>query len=238
MHLTAAKSNVTAKCWDMKRCITLLAIALTMMLTACGGREDQAGGELQANQVTNRNVQHYHVEGSGGVTGDLAIRASSALPESSIGFQRVESEATRSLRPSRACPTVPPIKIFNPFSYPITIEIQSFRIIVHCALPGTLFGATFVQVKPQPAVISPLKIGDATASGMKIVFTPVDKSVTLAPHTTYRIFVLSETSTSEVAFPVVPGSTTNLTANNPAITSGTTFNGLTMNYSSASGVSL
>ncbi|HZY98670.1 MAG TPA: hypothetical protein VFE36_03785 [Candidatus Baltobacteraceae bacterium] len=214
--------------------LTLFVAAVAMILTACGGPAEQAGGALQVNQATSTGVRYYHVTRSDGVAVDLAIRARSALPESSIGFQPIK-ESERALRPSRACPTVPPLQIFNPHSYPTTIELQSFTVQVHCALPGTLFGASFVQIKPQPAVVSPIKLADATASNSKITFTPVAKSIMLAPRTRYEVLVVSETSTSAVAFPVVPGSTTNLTANAPAITSGPTFNGLTFKYSSSSG---
>jgi len=100
-----------------------------------------------------------------------------------------------------------------------------------------LFGATFTQIKPAPPVISPLKLGDAKVNGYSITFTPTTKSITLAPHTTYEILVLAEQSTSDVAFPVIPGATTNLTANAPDVISGTTFNGLTFSYPNASGAS-
>jgi hypothetical protein len=218
------------------RFIILLATMATV-LAGCMGGAQQAGGALQANQATDGYLERYHIAATSGLTGDIALRASSALPQSSIRFQRT-SASRRSSHPSPAFLSLPPIEITNPSSFPITIPIFSFTLNVPCNIPpGTLFGATIVQINPRPAVVSPIKLGNATASGSKISFTSTT-SVTLAPHTTYEILVATETSTSEVSFPVVPGSTTNLTSNAPAITSATTFNGLTFTYSSSTGASV
>jgi hypothetical protein len=222
------------------RCI-LLWFSFAIALAGCGGGAQQAGAPLglQTNQASVGAPHVYRVSSSGHVSGELAVRASRALPESSIRFRHVKGPArssgiTRS-NSLPSCPSIPPIDIFNPFPFAITIQIQSFTVNVPCTVTGMLFGASSFQINPQPAVVSPLKLGDATANGSTISFTPAVKTVTLQPHTTYEILVLQESSTSDVAFPVAPSSTTNLTANAPAITSGSTFNGLTFTYSTSSG---
>lgn len=220
--------------------LIILGAAMALTFAGCGGTEQQAGAGLQPNQPANGAQRTYHVIGSG-VSVDLGVRASKTLPDSSIRFQRAYVSGGRQRRarssPPRTCPSIPPIEIFNPFPFPITIHITSFEVRLPCLMSGTLFGASWTQINPTPSIISPVKLGDATASGYTITFTSTVKSVTLAPRTTYEILVLAETSTSDVAFPVVSSATTNLTANAPDVTSGTTFNGLTFSYPNTSGAS-
>jgi hypothetical protein len=228
------------------RFISLSAV-LAIALAGCAGGAQQAGAPLQLQPDPGSTgvtgvLHRYHVVSSARITGELEIRASRTLPESSIRFQRTNESGRLSLNAMRSnslppCPSIPPIEIFNPFPFPITIEIESFTVNVPCTVNGMLFGASSFQIKPQPAVVSPLKLGNASASGSTITFTPSVKSITLQPSTTYEILILQETSTSDVAFPVVPSSTTNLTANAPAITSGSTFNGLTFTYATSTGAS-
>ena len=224
------------------RVITLTA-ALALAFAGCAGGDQQAGAGLQSAQPAAgaiRDYRVYHVKASG-VSVDLGVRASRTLPDSSFRFQSAKGpgraqKGARSLV-GHVCPSIPPIEILNPFPFPVTVYIASFTVRLPCTASGTLFGATLFQIKPQPQTISPIKLGDATANGYSITFTKAVKSVTLGAHTTYQILVLSETSTSDVAFPVVPSATTNLTANAPDVTSGTTFNGLTFSYPNASGSS-
>lgn len=218
--------------------LVLLGTAMTLAFAGCGGSVQQAGAEPQANQPDSGTLHSYHVSSSG-VSVDLAVRASKTLPDSSIGFQSANGSKRSQKRArsfARSCPSIPPIEIFNPFFFPITVRLESFTVRIPCVSSG-LFGASSFQIKPKPNTISPLKLGDATANGRSITFTPTAKSITLAPRTVYQILVLAETSTSDVAFPVVPSATTNLTANAPDITSGSTFNGLTFTYPNASGSS-
>lgn len=220
--------------------LIILGAAAALALAGCGGAggtaQQQANAGLQTNQAGG--VLHsYHVKSSG-LSADVEIRADKTLPDSSIHFHGDKagkgSHHARSTPP--ACPSVPPIDISNPFPFPITVNLVSFTVTLPCTATG-LFGATFVQINPVPAVITPVKLGDATASGYSLTFTPAVTSFTLAPNTTYQILVLAEQSTSDVAFPVVPSATTNLTANAPNITSLPTFNGLNVSYPNASGVS-
>ncbi|MBV8148794.1 MAG: hypothetical protein JO092_06865, partial [Candidatus Eremiobacteraeota bacterium] len=209
-----------------------------MALAGCGAQGQQAGAPLglQPNRASTGGLHLYHLVSSANVKADIALRSSGALPESSIRFQRRHGPEHLSQRAaesnSQLCPSIPPIEIVNPFFFPITIRLESFVLNVPCT---GLFGASIFQSNPQPAVVSPQKLGDANANGSTITFKPSAMSVTLQPHTTYELLVLPETSTSDVAFPVVPSGTTNLTANAPAITSRATFNGLTFTYATSSG---
>jgi hypothetical protein len=209
--------------------------AMALAFAGCGGSEQQAGAGLAGLQASQPSValHTYHVARSG-VSVDLHVRANTVLPNSSIRFQRSEKRARTT---EQACLSIPPIEIFNPRFVPITIGIPSFTVHLPCANTGMLFGATWTQIKPLPSVIAPLKIGDATAIRRAITFAPGVQSVTLAPRTRYELIILPEQSTSDVAFPVVPSATTNLTANATDVTSGTTFNGLTFSYPNASGAS-
>lgn len=217
--------------------LIILGAAAALAFAGCaGGSEQQAGAGLQTSQAGG-GLHSYHVTRPG-VSADLRVRAEKALPDSSVRFHDDTARAGshHAKLTARTCPSVPPIDISNPFPFPITLRIVSFTVRLPCTASG-LFGATFVQIKPVPAVISPSKIGDATASGYSLTFTPAVKSFTLAPKTSYQILVLAEQSTSDVAFPVVPSATTNLTANAPDIASLPTFNGLNFSYPNASGTS-
>ncbi len=201
-----------------------LGAAAALALAGCGGSAQQASTGLPINQA-NGTLHSYHVT-SPGISADLAISANETLPDWSIRFGEGHD--------SRKCPSFRPIKIFNPFHFPITIRIVSVTLKLPCTVWG-LFGATSTQIQPPPSVISPLKLGDAKGRGRSITFTATVASITLAARTAYQIVVVPERSTSDVAFPVVPSATTNLTANATDITSRATFNGLTIFYPNASG---
>lgn len=231
--LRLRRNNVEA----IRTRLIILGAAAALALAGCtGGTGQQAGAGLQTGQAGG--VLHsYHVTSSG-LTADLEIRANKALPDSSIRFHDLNApkNAHEAKRSASSCPSPPPIDIYNPFPFPITIQLESFTVRLPCSSSG-LFGATFVQIKPVPALISPVKLGDAKASGYSLTFTPAVTSFTLAPKTTYQILIAAEQSTSDVAFPVVPSATTNLTANAPDIASLPTFNGLNISYPNASGAS-
>jgi hypothetical protein len=203
---------------DARFVFALVAIAAA---SCSGGGGPQGSPPLQSptTQQVGTSAQSYQLSGSG-VTATLTLRASTKLPSSSITLHNtansahVASATAQSLTP-QACPSIPPIDIVNPFPFPITIDVDSFVVKVPCSVEG-LFGATFFQLKPVPPPpngISPVKLGNATASGdSTISFTSSVTSFTLAARSLSEIVVLPESSTSEVGFPVVPGATTNLTS--------------------------
>ncbi|MGB6985575.1 MAG: hypothetical protein WBD74_06295 [Candidatus Aquilonibacter sp.] len=192
--------------------------------------------ESQAAQVTTQAPHTYQLNSDEGVNANLTIRGSTALPDSAITFYDASSGGAsagdRRMHARSACPSIPPIRFANPFPFPITIEIVGFAARLPCIVQGSLFGVTFYQIVPQPASISPTKLGDATVDRSTITFTPTVKDITLPAKTVSQIVILSETSTADVAFPVVPGATTNLTPIASNLPSGS---GLTFTYSAATG---
>ncbi len=214
--------------------------ALLPLAASCGSGSNAIGPQTQTEQAQSAQggIRHsYAVSATDGTSATISIRSNTALPSSAIGFYSDLAATSRSPRLTTmhekpTCPPVPAIRLRNPFPFPITIDIDSFKVTLHCTPENPLFGASFYQVVPQPQVVSPIKLGDATVDGRKLVFKAVVKDIVLAPLTTSQIAVLPEKSTSDVAFPVAPGSTTNLTANAPNLPSGLQFT-----YSSSSGVS-
>ncbi len=130
----------------------------------------------------------------------------------------------------RTCPATFAIPLYNPFPFPITLRVDGFSAHVPCSVDGTLFGVSFFQLKPVPATVSSLKIGDVTASGHSITFTSDVASITLPPRTKTEISIIPEDSTSEVGLPIVPGSNTVLTSNAPTLPSS-----LVVNYANTGG---
>ena len=148
----------------------------------------------------------------------MNVHSDRALPDTAVSLR------------SSSCPSFPTITISNPFDFPIHIRIVSFSVTLPCAPQQPLFGASFYQIQPQLPVVTPVKLGDATVKGRVVTFTPTVQAFTLAPKSTSQIVILPEASTSDVAFPVAPGSTTTLTANASNLPSGLNFQ-----YQTASG---
>jgi hypothetical protein len=220
----------------MRPHITFALLALAV--TSCSGGDHQTPPSLsQAAAVRSQTPQTYQLSSAEGVSANFTIRASTALPASAVTFE--DDSADRPAGASRmngqwSCPSIRPIQIANPFPFPITIEIIGFTANLPCTVQGSLFGVTFYQIIPQPALISPTKLGDASATGSKITFTPAVKDLTLPANTLSKIVILPETSTASVAFPVAPGATTNLTPVASNLPSGS---GLNFTYGTATGES-
>ena len=215
--------------------VVLPAVLTAVITVSCGGGGSHSLAPSQQAQAPQANLaKHtYTLNAALGVTATLTLRSNATLPESAIVFHSQEKPAGSPARLTTAsvspCPPPPSIQITNPFGFPIPIDIDSFTIKLPCSANG-LFGASFVQVKPVPQPVSPMKLGDAMVSGRTLTFTSTVENIVLQPGTTSQITILPETSTAEVAFPAFPnGSTTDLTAN------ATTAQKLTFVYQSSSG---
>ena len=185
---------------------TLAFGLLLPVLASCSGGSQQTSPAVQAPPP-----QTFTVGQEGSATASITLRTTSALPASALSLV------------SSSCSSTTAIKLFNPFPFPLTIHIDSFTVRLWCAPQSPLFGATFYQIRPQPDPLSPIKLGDASANGSTLTFNAVVKTLTLPPRTYSQITVLPETSTSEVAFPVVPGTTTNLTSSSTNLPSQLSF---------------
>jgi hypothetical protein len=219
-----------------------MSALLALAAASCSGGNQQPGPQLaplpQTPTLSNANSRNYQLSTADGISIDLRISASTSLPTSAVALDRsvMLSVPGSGLRQtSTTCPSIPPIRLSNPFSFAITVQIVAFTITVPCSIPGSLFGATFYQVIPQPATIDPIKLGNATVSGSTIAFSPTVQSITFPAKTTSQITILPETSTSDVAFPVAPGSTTNLTPISSNLPSGS---GLSFTYSTSTGATM
>jgi hypothetical protein len=128
------------------------------------------------------------------------------------------------------CPSTFTIPLYNPFPFRILLYVDGLSINLPCNVEGTLFGVSFYQLKPVPATVFSLKVGDVTAKGNSITFTSDVTSITLPADSETAISVAPESSTSEVALPLVPGTNTLLTSNAPSLQSS-----LALNFSSSGG---
>ena len=173
----------------------------------------------------------YALPLSNGFSGTISLSSAKAQPNAELrihaSYPAISASPSRTRRTAspgaQSCPPPPTISLTNPFPFPITIRLIGFTIHVPCAPTGALFGASFYQTAPQPTTVTATKLGDATATGNVISFKPVVTSLTFPPHTTSSIAIRAETSTSEVALPVAPGSTTNLSSNAPNLPSVLSF---------------
>ena len=156
----------------------------------------------------------------------VTLSSNASLPASAVDMEPAGTR-TLSLPP---CGSIPPIRIRNPFSVPITIQVFNFSVWLPCTPGSSLFGASFYQISPLPDFVSPVKLGNAQIKYGILTFTPTSHTFTLPPMTVSNIVILPEKSPDEIAFPVAPGKTTDLTSNSPDITSGLTFT-----YTSSSG---
>ena len=221
------------------RTVSFLVLTI-LVLASCSGGSQQTNPTVQPQAIPHTQTlplsRTYTLQPAGGFSGTIALHISSALPDSTVAFHSERSAMQNRVHAQGsppACPTIPTIQIRNPFSFPITIDIDGFTVQLPCNVNGQLFGVTFFQVKPQPQTVSPTKLGDVTAQGSTITFSPNVKQLVIPAMTTSALSILAEASTADVAFPVAPGSTTVLTANAPELPSSLSFT-----YSTAKGGSL
>jgi hypothetical protein len=174
---------------------------------------------------------------AGGYSASLRLHATNVPPGTKLllGVRQPQGSAAaggpqRTAANQPACPATFTIPLFNPFSFAIGLHLDGFTLRAPCNVDGTLFGVSFYQLRPVQATVSPVKIGDVTAAGNAITFTSNIASITLPPHTASAFSVIPEDSTSEVGIPIVPGSSTILTSNAPALPSS-----LAVNYANSGG---
>ncbi|MFN2460378.1 MAG: hypothetical protein ABR591_06805 [Candidatus Velthaea sp.] len=139
-----------------------------------------------------------------------------------------------------ACPSIPLISLENTSTSDITMFVDSLTIDTPCSIQNTLFGTSSFQLQPQPALVQPLKIFDATGAASEVAFGQSPVLITLPASTTTAMAVLPEINKFEVALPVAPGSTTALTSNPASLSSdvSTTPTGLSFDYSTVQGGSI
>jgi hypothetical protein len=222
------------------RAVSFLTLTI-IVLASCSGGSQQTNPTVPPQEIqpaqTSSQSHTYALQTTNGINGTIAIRSTNALPDTTVAFnaERATAQTFVVVQGGRRCicPTIPTIQIRNPFPFPITVDIDGFTIKLPCKVDGQLFGVTFYQTKPQPKIVSPIKLGDVTAHGSIITFTPSVKQLTIPAQTTSALSILAETSTAEVAIPVAPGSTTVLTANAPNVPSSLSFT-----YNTATGGSL
>ncbi len=192
------------------------------------GAGSPATGEATVSAPLSSTPTSFAIPLSGGYSATLSLHATSVPPGTKLllgvrqppAFDAAASgsRSAASLT-AKTCPATFTIPLYNPFPFAITLRVDGFTLHLPCTVGGTLFGVSFYQVKPAPTTVSALKVGDVTASGKSIVFTSDVASVTLPPHTQTALSIVPESSTSEVAVPIVPGANTVLTSNAPSLPS-------------------
>lgn len=225
------------------RSVVFISAAL---LSACGGGHGSATAPAPvvpapAPVATTAGVtvplsssaQNVPLALGSNIDATLVLHASAAASGAAVTVSS-DAAAGRGLQralASRTCPAIPAITLLNPFPFAITLVVDSLQLTLPCTVDGTLFGVTFLQVKPVPATIVPLKVGDVTASGRQISFAPQVTKLVLPPRTLSQLVIAAEESPAEVTLPIVPGgATTQLTSNVSNVPSDLSFT-----YQSASG---
>ncbi|HMD02109.1 MAG TPA: hypothetical protein VKG44_03990, partial [Candidatus Baltobacteraceae bacterium] len=180
-----------------------------------------AAGEKTVSASLSATSQTYALPLSGGYSATLSLHAN-GVPAGTkllLGVRQPqmsapnEAGARADSRKTRSCPATLTIPLFNPFSFPIVLNVDGFSIKLPCTVDGTLFGVSFYQLQPVPATVSSLKVGDVTAVGKSITFTSDVSTITLPPQTETALSIIPEGSTSEVGIPIVPGANTLITSN-------------------------
>jgi hypothetical protein len=201
----------------LSACVCLLLCASFASCAGGGGLRTapaipapESGSDLQR--------QTFTLGTNGAQSGAVTLRSNAAMPASAVTLE------------SGSCGEIPAITIVNPFPVALRIAVEQFTVRLACKPQNALFGATFYQVKPQPVLVAPIKLADATVADQALKFTPHIQTLTLAPKSISRIIILPETSIRDVGFPVAPGSTTELTSGSSDLPSGLNFR-----YQTASG---
>ena len=208
--------------------VLIYAVAIPIAMASCAGGGSQMPAPSTESGLPQAAgaVQTYDIKTPDGMTAAVTLHSNAALSNLTVAFKSqgaAQSTSRRSPMTVLSCP-ISPIILTNNSANAKTTVISSITVKLKCSLQG-LFGASFYQIIPSPTTVVPLKLGDATANGMTLTFTPsanVD-SVVLASRTSYQITILPETSTADVAFPVVPNAPATLTANASSFTSGLIF---------------
>ncbi len=216
---------------------------------ALGGQSEQGSASAGAPASTEATVSaplsaaatSFTIPLSGGYRAQLRLHAANASPGANLLLgvrQPVNSMASDAglrtiMGRQPSCPTTFTIPLYNPLSFAVTLRVDGISLSLPCTVSGTLFGVSFYQLRPVPATVSSLKVGDVTASGNSITFTSNVASITLPPNSETALSIAPETSTSQVSIPIVPGANTVLTSNAPSLPSS-----LALNYSTTGGGSL
>lgn len=192
------------------------------------GAGSPATGEVTVSAPLSATPTSFAIPLSSGYDATVSLHAMNAPPGTKVllGVRQppafvaaASSSRSAASITAKTCPATFTIPLYNPFSFAITLRVDGFSLHLPCSVNGTLFGVSFYQVKPAPTTVSSAKVGDVTASGKAITFKSDVASVTLPPHTQTALSIVPESSTSEVAVPIVPGANTVLTSNAPALSS-------------------
>lgn len=223
---------------------TIVVAALSAALASCGGagfRQVPPSAKSLPAQSAPQYVAvgtsvvalspqggTYALPLSEGYSGSISLLAERAPVKATLtlrALQPVDQTGSAGAAASgpKPCPPPPTILIENRSPFPMTIRLRSFTIHVNCNLGGKLFGLSFYQTDPQPSIIRSIKLGDATATGDIVTFTPTVTDLNLPAMTTSALAIRQETSTAEVALPVVANATSVLTSNAPTVPSSLSF---------------
>lgn len=169
-------------------------------------------------QLTTRDGPSVEIPMSsadGSDTGTISLRSPMSSPRTALDV----SIRRLTIRPGEPCATVIKIGLYNRSAKPLVLDIDGFKLNLRCTPTSPLFGVTLYPISPISSTIVPIKLGDVSAIGKKIVFTSKVVTVTLAPLSASEIGVIAESSTSEIGIPIVPGTPQLLTANAPQLSS-------------------
>jgi hypothetical protein len=161
----------------------------------------------------------YSLPLSGGYKATISLHSNSvpAGTKMLLGVQQPQMATVsrlHGLSRTRNCPSTLTIPLFNPFSFAIVLNVDGFSLTLPCNVNGALFGVSFFQLQPVPAIASSTKVGDITAVGRSITFSSDVATITLPPRTETALAIVPESSTSEVAIPLaISGGTAALTSN-------------------------
>jgi len=190
-------------------------VAPTQGPAAAGG---PAAGVRTVPAVLSATKTAYAIPLSGGYSATLSLHSAGAAPGTQImlGVQQPQQSIVSRMHGfshTHSCPTTLTIPLINPFRFPIVLNVDGFSLSLPCSVDGTLFGVSFYQLQPVPAVASSVKVGDITATGNSISFTSDVATITLPPRTETALTITPEGSTSEVALPLSSSGTAQLTSN-------------------------
>ena len=152
------------------------------------------------------------------VSGSVTLHSTTANATVTIA-NTTTAEPAGTARPSHgACPpNPPPIVLYNPFPFPVTVDIDQFQLRFRCSVDGLLFGASAYQSHPVPQTLVSTKLGNATGTGHTLTFKPTVSQLTFPAKTALTISILAETSTAFAQLPAIANTATTLTSNAPSV---------------------